>query len=296
MEASTIEEALQKAAAELDQPVDALQYDVLQEPQKKTFGLFGGCNAKIRAYVEEEETPASPYDAAQKYLYTLLTNMGLADPVITMKEEEGGCTLTVEGDNLGFIIGRRGDTLDALQYLVGLVANRTQEKYVRVTIDVGNYREKRQQSLVELAHKMAKQASKTGRRHSLEPMNPYERRIVHTAVQDIEGATSWSVGSEAARHVVIGPSDDNPNKNKYRSRGGRGRGNGNGNGNGERKEQGARSERPARGNRDAMPQRPPRQVREFIPRSNPHAAADDTPIKTESETETTATLYGRIDL
>ena len=123
-------------------------------------------------------------------------------------------------------------------------------------------------------------------------MNPYERRIVHTAVQDIEGATSWSVGSEAARHVVIGPSDDNPNKNKYRSRGGRGRGNGNG----ERKEQGARSERPARGNRDAMPQRPPRQVREFIPRSNPHAAADDTPIKTESETETTATLYGRIDL
>ena len=166
MEASTIEEALQKAAAELDQPVDALQYDVLQEPQKKTFGLFGGCNAKIRAYVEEEETPASPYDAAQKYLYTLLTNMGLADPVITMKEEEGGCTLTVEGDNLGFIIGRRGDTLDALQYLVGLVANRTQEKYVRVTIDVGNYREKRQQSLVELAHKFsiadAKAAESTG--------------------------------------------------------------------------------------------------------------------------------------
>lgn len=295
-EATTIDEALQKAAAQLEQPVDALQYEVLQEPQKKTFGLFGGSKARIRAYYEVMEKPATPSAAAEQYLRTLLTDMGLDDPAITVQEEEGGCTLTVEGENLGFIIGRRGETLDALQYLVGLVANRVQEEYVRVTIDVGNYREKRQQSLIDLAHKMAKQASKTGRRHSLEPMNPYERRIVHTAVQDIEGATSWSVGSEAARHVVIGPSDDNPNKNKYRSRGGRGRGNDNGNGNG-RKEGGQRPERPAREKRsDALPQRPPRQVREFIPRSNPHAAADDTPLKTESETESTATLYGRIDL
>ena len=173
VEASTIEEALQKAAAELDQPVDALQYDVLQEPQKKTFGLFGGCNAKIRAYVEEEETPASPYDAAQKYLYTLLTNMGLADPVITMKEEEGGCTLTVEGDNLGFIIGHRGDTLDALQYLTGLVANRVENSYYRVTLDIGNYRQKREQALSGLARKIGNQAARTGRKTSLEPMNRY---------------------------------------------------------------------------------------------------------------------------
>lgn len=296
VEANTIEEALKQAAADLNRAEDSLQYEVLQEPQKKTLGLFGGAKAKIRVTYDDARTPAQ---VAQAYLVTVLKNMGMADPVVTVKEDEESCNLTVEGENLGFIIGRRGETLDALQYLVSLVANRVREnEYLRVTIDVGNYREKRKQSLEDLAHRMAKQASKTGRRHSLEPMNPYERRIVHTAVQDIEGATSWSVGSEPHRHVVIGPSDDNPMKNKARS-GGRGRGRGNGgNGNNGGNREGRRNDRPAREPRnDAMPQRPPRQVREFIPRSNPlHTAADDTPLKTESKTESSATLYGRIDL
>ncbi len=293
-EAATIEEALQLAAGQLGRPADALQYDVLQEPQKKTLGLFGGANAQIRAYYEEVEKRTAA-QAAQQYLETILTDMGLTNPAIALQEEEGSCTLSVDGDNLGFIIGRRGDTLDALQYLVGLVANRVEDDYYRVTIDVGNYREKRKKSLVELAHKMAKQAAKTGRRHSLEAMNPYERRIVHTAVQDVEGATSWSVGSEPNRHVVIGPSDDNPMKNKQRPAGRRKNG-GNGPKDGSRP---ARPERPSRekSGSDVMPQRPPRQVREFIPRSNPLPTADGaTPIKTESETESTATLYGRIDL
>lgn len=286
-EAATIEEALQKAAAQLQMPAQELQYEVLQEPQKKTLGLFGGMNARIRAYYDQ---PQSPAEVAKDYLQTVLNNMGMAEPVIRIQEEEGGCTLTVDGENLGFIIGRRGDTLDALQYLVGLVANRVQEEYYRVTIDVGNYREKRQHALVELAHKMAKQASKTGRKHSLEPMNPYERRIVHTAVQDVEGATSWSVGSEPHRHVVIGPSDDNPMKNKARSsnRGGRGR-------SGRNQKRGEQSAKEG-GRRDEI-QRPPRPIREFIPRSNPLPTADGaTPAKTESEAEASATLYGRIDL
>lgn len=292
-EAASIEEALQIAAAQLGQPADALQYEVLQEPQKKTLGLFGGANAQIRAFVEEAK-PVTAAQAAQRYLETVLIDMGLSQPAITLKEEEGSCTLSVDGENLGFIIGRRGDTLDALQYLVGLVANRVEDEYYRVTIDVGNYREKRRKSLVELAHKMAKQAAKTGRRHSLEAMNPYERRIVHTAVQEVAGATSWSVGSEPNRHVVIGPSDDNPVKNKARSAGRRKNPNSSG-----PKEGGSRPERPARekGSSDAMPQRPPRQIREFIPRSNPLPTADGaTPVKTESEAESTATLYGRIDL
>lgn len=292
-EAATIEEALQMAAEQLNQPADALKYEVLQEPQKKTLGLFGGANAQIRAYVEETE-PVTAAKAAQQYLETVLADMGLSDPTITLKEDENSCTLSVEGENLGFIIGRRGDTLDALQYLVGLVSNRVEEDYYRVTIDVGNYREKRRKSLMELAHKMAKQAAKTGRRHSLEAMNPYERRIVHTAVQEVEGATSWSVGSEPNRHVVIGPSDDNPVKNKPRSSGRRKNPNHSGH-----KEGGSRPERPVREKRDsdAMPQRPPRQIREFIPRSNPLPTADGaTPVKTESQAESSATLYGRIDL
>lgn len=291
VEANSVEEAVAKAAAELNISADDLQYDVLQEAQKKTLGLFGGSKAKIEVTYNDAKTPA---EAAKEYLAAILTDMGMAEPVIRVAEEEDACRLIVEGENLGFIIGRRGETLDALQYLVSLVANRVRENdYLRVTIDVGDYREKRKKALEDLAHRMAKQASKTGRRHSLEAMNPYERRIVHTAVQDIEGATSWSVGSEPYRHVVIGPSDDNPMKNKARSNNrGRGRGNG-GNKEGRRE-----NSRPAReGRSDEMPQRPPRQVREFIPRSNPlHTAADDTPLKTESKTESTATLYGRIDI
>ena len=182
-----------------------------------------------------------------------------------------------------------------------------------MTIDVGNYREKREEALQELARRIGNQASKTGRRTSLEPMNPYERRIIHTTVQSIEGATSWSVGSEPNRHVVIGPSDDNPNKDKAsRSSGGRGKSGGRGGRGGQggkfRGEQGERSERPERGERparpergrrpDVAPERPPRQVREFIPRSNPLPTADGAtpPSKTQSEKESSATLYGRIDL
>lgn len=208
-EATTLEEAKRAAAAELGLEEDQLQFEILQMPQKKTLGLFGGCPAKVRAYIEI--TPAS---TAAAYLDSILKGMGVSGTTIAIKEEENACTLSLEGEDLGFIIGRRGDTLDALQYLTGLVANRVDNAYYRVTIDIGNYREKREQALIGLAKKVAGQAARTGRRTSLEPMNPYERRIIHTAVQEVEGVTSWSVGSEPNRHVVIGPSDDNPAKAK----------------------------------------------------------------------------------
>ncbi len=307
-EAATIEEATQAAALELGVPVERMQVEILQQPQKKTFGLFGGCPARVRGYVEE--TAAT---TAAAYLKDILFAMGFEKVDIEIKEEEKGCQLSLSGDEFGSIIGRRGETLDALQYLTGLVANRVDNSYYRVTIDVGNYREKREEALQELARRIGNQASKTGRRTSLEPMNPYERRIIHTTVQSIEGATSWSVGSEPNRHVVIGPSDDNPNKDKAsRSSGGRGKSGGRGGRGGQggkfRGEQGERSERPERGERparpergrrpDVAPERPPRQVREFIPRSNPLPTADGAtpPSKTQSEKESSATLYGRIDL
>lgn len=207
-EAATVEEAKRAVAAELGMAEEKLQFEVLQMPQKKTLGLFGGCPARVRGFIEI--TPAA---TAAAYLDSLLKAMGVAGTAIAIQEKENGCVLTLEGDeDLGFIIGRRGDTLDALQYLTGLVANRVDNAYYRVTIDIGNYREKREQALAGLAKKVAGQAARTGRRTSLEPMNPYERRIIHTAVQEIEGATSWSVGSEPNRHVIIGPSDDNPAK------------------------------------------------------------------------------------
>lgn len=281
-EAATIEEAKQAIAAELGLAPDQLTFEVLQEPQKKTLGLFGGCPARVRGYVKM--TPAT---AAKGYLESLLQAMDV-HATITVQEEETGCVLSLEGENLGFIIGRRGDTLDALQYLTGLVANRVDNAYYRVTIDIGNYREKREQSLTGLAKKMAGQAARTGRRTSLEPMNPYERRIIHTAVQEVEGATSWSVGSEPNRHVVIGPSEDNPVKSRPSRR----------NGSGDRRSSHSesRGERPSRSSSpDIAPDRP---VRQFVPRSNPLPTADGAtpPSRTESEKEASATLYGRIDL
>lgn len=288
-EAATIEEAKALIAAELEADINDIVFTVKQEPQKKTFGLFGGANAIVEGVLEIKETAA---EAAASYLKTVLAAMG-AEAEVTIKEENNECCLMIEGENLGFIIGRRGDTLDALQYLTGLVANRAESDYFRVTLDIGNYREKREQALKGLAHKMAAQASRTGRKNSLEPMNPYERRLIHTAVQDVKGATSWSVGSEPNRYVVIGPSDDNPNKNRRR-RGGKN------NKNGEQKAANTngttRREKPRDSEYVIKP--PERQVRQFVPRSNPLPVADGAtpPEKTQSKTELTASLYGRIDL
>ena len=281
-EAESIEKAIELAAAELQVAADELTIEVLQEPQKKTFGLFGGTPAKIRAVLPEKDAAA----AAVTFLEDVLAKMGVEQVAVSIKEEDGNYAISLEGEDLGFIIGRRGDTLDALQYLTSLVANRVGGSYHRVSINIGNYREKREKTLSGLARKAAIQAAKTGRNTSLEPMNPYERRIIHTAVQKVEGATSYSVGSEPNRHVVIAPSEDNPVESRpARRRGGRGNGGNN---------------RPNRGeNRaEALSERPVREVRKFVPRSNPVNNAEDyaPPERTQSETENKATLYGRIDL
>ncbi len=281
-QASTIEEAQAAALEQLGLTADeaaTVTFETLQEPQKKAFGLFGGTLAQVKAVFEKKETPA---EAAAAYLREILTALGVGDTQITVeeKEDENGCVLALEGEDLGFVIGRRGDTLDALQYLVSLIANRLSDDYYRVTIDIGNYREKREKSLTGLAKKMGGQAARTGRRVSLEPMNPYERRIIHTAVQSINGATSWSVGSEPNRYVIIGPSDDNPNRS--RGKGGKGR-----RGEGEHRDR----------RRDEITP-PVREIRKFVSRSNPLPDADGAtpPSRTESEIESGATLYGRINL
>ena len=123
--------------------------------------------------------------------------------------------ITICGENNeadGIIIGHRGETLDAIQYLASLKANKGHDDYVRVTLDISNYRQKRQETLVSLAHRNAKNALRSGRRITLEPMNPYERHIIHTAVQDIEGVSSHSVGSNIDRRVVITPNNYNPSR------------------------------------------------------------------------------------
>ncbi len=287
-EAATVEEAKALIAAELHTAEDKIAFEIVQEAGKKVLGLFGGANAIVKGTVS-----GSAADSAKAYLEQVLVAMGVTDFTCAVKEEENGCVISLDGENLGFIIGRRGDTLDALQYLTGLVANRVDNAYYRVTLDIGNYREKREQALISLARRLAAQTARTGRRHSLEPMNPYERRIIHTAVQEMEGVTSWSVGSEPNRRVVIGAADDTGSRDTIderprSNRGGRGRGNG---GNrGERRER-----TPRREHEIVAPERP---VRQFISRSNPLPMADggSVPTRTESEKEDSASLYGRIDL
>ncbi len=289
-EAASIEEAKALIVAELGVSEDAIAFEIVQEPEKKVLGLFGGTPAIVKGTVIGGTAAA----AAEEYLRKVLAGLGVEDFTISVTEQDNGCVISLDGENLGFIIGRRGETLDALQYLTGLVANRADNAYYRVTLDIGNYREKREQALVALARRLGAQTARTGRRNSLEPMNPYAGRIIHTTVQQMAGVISWSVGSDDHRHVIIGPSDDNPNKDKGGDRGER-RGRG---GRGGRSGGNNRGERRPRRDDNYQVTAPERPVRAFQSRSFSLPVADDVaPIsnRTASEKEDSASLYGKIE-
>lgn len=207
----TVELAKEAACKELGVESYEAEFEILEMPTKKTFGLFGGSPAKVRVYIEDD-----PAEVAAQYLESVLSCMGISSVKIDIKKEDGGALLSLDGEDIGFIIGHRGETLDALQYLAGLVANHVGSEYYRIALDIGNYREKRRQTLESLGKKMAEKSLRIGRNTSLEPMNPYERRIIHTAVQTVEGAKSWSEGEDLERHVVIGPiaGERNPHRNR----------------------------------------------------------------------------------
>ena len=145
----------------------------------------------------------SPAGKAQAFLKELTHLMGVEVEVAVGNDQDGNVFVQMTGDTLGILIGRRGETLDALQYLTSLKVNRGQEGYTRVTLDTENYRAKREETLIRLANRMANHAVKTGRKVSIEPMNPYERRIIHSALQANEAVDTHSEGEEPNRHVVI---------------------------------------------------------------------------------------------
>ena len=145
----------------------------------------------------------SPAGVAKAFLGELTRLMGVDVTIDMGTDPEGNVYGFIQGDTLGILIGRRGETLDALQYLTSLKVNRGRETYTRVTLDTENYRAKREDTLIRLANRMANRALRTGRKVSLEPMNPYERRIIHFALQQNEGVTTHSEGDEPNRHVVI---------------------------------------------------------------------------------------------
>ena len=151
----------------------------------------------------EEITEDSPAGIAHAFLMELTKLMGVDVTIDMGTDAEGNVYGYINGDTLGILIGRRGETLDAVQYLTSLKVNRGREGYTRVTLDTENYRAKREDTLIRLANRMANRALRTGRKVSLEPMNPYERRIIHYALQQTEGVTTHSEGEEPNRHVVI---------------------------------------------------------------------------------------------
>ena len=215
--------ALEDACRQLGVETYEVEFETLQRAEKKILGLFGGSKAKVRAFIK-----IGPADTAAQFVKDVLNAMDIDSVEVKVTEEEQGAVIDLEGEEVGSIIGRRGETLDALQYLTGLVANHVDNSYYKITINTGNYREKREKTLEILGRKLAFKAVKTGMKTSLEPMNPYERRVIHTAVQKVNGATSWSEGENLQRHVVIGPDGNaKPRNDKFRgknNRGGRGNG------------------------------------------------------------------------
>ena len=213
--AKSIEEAKAMAAAEFGVEEGKITFTVIEEPKKGLFGKIKG-DAKVEAEYEQSKT-----EIAAEYIKGILECMGL-ESSLNVTENEEGAVIEILGDTTGTIIGRRGETLDAVQYLASMVANKGDKEYYRISVDSCGYREKRKAILEDLAAKISKTVIRTGRTSSLEPMNPYERRIIHSAVANIEGVTSKSIGEEPYRKVVI--SSTNPRPKREGGKGGYGKG------------------------------------------------------------------------
>ncbi|HHU85125.1 MAG TPA: KH domain-containing protein [Clostridiales bacterium] len=262
---ATLEEAKERAIKALNAPEDALvQFEVVEREKKKLFGIFGGSEARIRAYYEaadeKSETPvkeeksitakkekkekvekSAPEKKEKKektekpakvepenvgkvdtsdevidYLTDLIRAMQVGEVIVTGYTDASNTRhYSINSDSeevCGILIGHRGGTLDAFQHLARLVSNKAGKNYARVTINVGDYREKRTENLRALAARNARIVLKNGRNFVLEPMNPYERRIIHTAIGEIEGVSSHSVGGGDGRRVVITPDGESEKK------------------------------------------------------------------------------------
>ena len=206
-EAATRDEAIQLALAELGMDRDDVSVEVLEEGKMGFFGI-GAVPARVRVSYEE----STPVTEAKAFVDGLLQRMGIQGEAVPLEGEDGQIILDIRGDDMGAVIGRRGDTLDAIQYLGSLILNNALDEHVRLSVNTENYREKRAESLERLARKMAMKVVKSHRSMTLEPMNPYERRIIHAALQDFNGVTTYSTGTEPGRRVVIAPD------NSYRTR------------------------------------------------------------------------------
>lgn len=196
--AKTVSECITVACQELGVTSDKLEYEVVNEGSSGFLG-FNAKPAVIKAKVK-----SSVEDKVRDFLKDVFAAMHLA-VVITIKynEEEKTMDIDLSGDEMGVLIGKRGQTLDSLQYLVSLVANKDVDNYIRVKVDTENYRERRKETLENLAKNISFKVKRTKRSVFLEPMNPYERRIIHSALQQDKFVTTYSEGEEPFRRVVV---------------------------------------------------------------------------------------------
>ncbi len=222
----TEEDAIKAALAELGLDRDDVSVEILERAKSGFLGI-GASPALVRVSYEVEDevvesaveaavnevvetaVSAAPIDesadyaAVRRFLTGLLERMGVKADIEISDRDNGGINVNLSGNGMGAIIGRRGETLDAIQHLTNYVVNRGSEKHLHISVDAENYRSKREESLTKLAEKMAEKAIKYKRSMALEPMNSYERHVIHTALQNYEGVTTSSTGVEPNRRVVV---------------------------------------------------------------------------------------------
>jgi spoIIIJ-associated protein len=215
-EGKTTEEAIHKACEELGAPRQELEIEVLSNGSSGFLGM-GAKNARIRATVQEKPVPpisevrpfraVSDPQAAETAKKILLDILRLLDveATVDLKEESERILLNIKGDGSGLLIGRKGQTLDALEYLINKIVHKDAEEKKRIVVDTENYRLRREDSLVQLAQRLAEKAKRLGRPVTISPMSAHDRRIIHLALQDDKTLRTWSTGSGLYRKVIISP-------------------------------------------------------------------------------------------
>ncbi|MFS0784094.1 RNA-binding cell elongation regulator Jag/EloR [Bacillus sp. 1P06AnD] len=193
----SVDEAVEIALAQLNATRDRVEINILDEGKKGLFGLFGSRKATIKAIMKPD-----PIEEAEHFLQEVISQMGL-QVQIDKKVEGRTVTFTLSGKKLALLIGKRGQTLNSLQYLTQLVANRYSKQHVTIMLDAEEYRSRRKETLVLLAERMAQKALKTRKEIALEPMPSYERKVIHTALMKYKQIETHSSGTEPYRHLVI---------------------------------------------------------------------------------------------
>ncbi|HSH34926.1 RNA-binding cell elongation regulator Jag/EloR [Schnuerera sp.] len=198
--AKTVREAIDIGLDELSVSERDVQVDVLEEPSKGLFGIIGTKDAIVKITVIND-----PIEITENFLNRILSFMKIKGNVLVRREDS--CLkveiINIDSSDMGIVIGKRGNTLDAIQYLLSLSVNKNRDDYIKVIVDIKGYRKKREETLIRLANRMAEKSKYSKRPVKLEPMNPYERRIIHSALQNVNGIATYSEGEDPYRRVVI---------------------------------------------------------------------------------------------